>query len=94
MKHKTVLKTALIICMGLILTVQAQDLKKSFDHWTLEYDKVFKVKAGGTLKLSEIRGDVSVTPGKANEVQIHVKHKIDVETKDEAEAIISTAKGG
>jgi len=92
MKFKTLCRTGLMLSSAFIMLLHAQDLRKKDSYWIQKYDKVFQVKTGGTLKLTEIRGDVTIKPGISKEVRIQVMHKLEVETEDEAKAIVNQYK--
>jgi len=95
---KTIIRTSpffgllsmLLLCLS--STTHAQELRKEGRYYVAEITKTFTVKKGGTLRIYDIRGDVSVKTWAKNEVQVHEIIKMDVYTEAEAKAALERTK--
>lgn len=72
--------------------VQSQELKKSGRYYVAEINKTYEVGDGGRLIVSEVRGNVEVTAGADGQVIIHEIIKMDIFTREEAEAAVRRSK--
>ena len=86
----------LILLLSLVLLGQssAQQLRKEGKYWVGEITKTFKVAKGGTLIMDEVRGDVTIRSWNKNEVNIQERKRMDIFTKDEAEAAMEESETG
>ncbi|OQX89084.1 hypothetical protein B6D60_00195 [candidate division KSB1 bacterium 4484_87] len=89
-------KTIFILVLAALLLVVsmsiAQQLKKHGRYYIADIEKEFKVAPGGILEIKDVRGDVQITSWSKNVVYIHERRKMDVYTKEEAEAVLKDQK--
>ena len=84
----------LLLCIALMSEGHSQDLRKDGRYWVGEVTKAFAVKSGGTLIMDEVQGDVIIRTWDKNEVNIHELKRMDIFTKEEAEAAMRESETG
>lgn len=84
----------LLAVLCIVVTAQAQQLKKEGRFWVGEIEKTFEVQKGGTLVMEDINGDVTVRVWDKNQVHIREIKKMDIYTKTEAEAAMEESESG
>jgi len=95
MKKRQVWMLAILMIVLLSATyLNAQDLRKEGKVWIGEFNKTFSVSPGGSLIMNEIRGDVDIRTWNKNEVSVHEIRRMDIFTKNEAEAAMKESETG
>jgi hypothetical protein len=84
----------LLLGISIITGAQSQELRKERKGWVGEINKTFKVKDGGILVMDEIRGDVTIQAEVTGEVSVHEIKKMDIFSKQEAEAAMKESEKG
>lgn len=96
MKRKNTTIACLAVLLAILISSQvtAQDVRKEGRYWVGEITKSFQVSKGGTLRTDDVRGDIIVKTWDKNEVKIHERKRMDIYTKDEAEAAMRESENG
>lgn len=92
-------KMGFILVASLFLLIlnnesQSQELIKKGRYFIADVTKNFTVKAGGTLRILDIRGSVDIVTWAKNEVLVHEYKKIDARTESEAKEILAKSRSG
>ncbi len=83
---------SLIFLFSLSSATMAQRLKKQGRYYVADIEKEFKVKPGGNLEIKNVSGDIQISSWSKNIVYIHERRKMDVFTREEAEAVLKDLK--
>ncbi len=75
-----------------LVPAAAQELRKEGRDYVTEINKTFTVKSGGTLRISDVRGDVFVRTWDKHEVAVRERKKMDVYTEEEARTILEKSR--
>ena len=85
---------ALLLCLTMAATINAQDVRKEGKYWVGDITKTFKVDPGGHLIMEEVRGDITIMTWSKNEVKIEELKKMDIFSKDEANTAMRETESG
>ena len=91
-KSYAILTFILLLFLLQSIAFSQEKLRKEGNYYIAEIEKEFKVKKGGSLIMEQVQGDVNITTWNKNVVKILEIRKMDVYTKEEAEAVFKEAK--
>jgi len=80
-----------LFCLPEILFSQ-ENLRKEGRFYVADIEKEYKVQKNGSLIMDNVNGDITISTWDKNVVKIHETRKMDVYTKEEAEAIFKDAQ--
>ncbi len=94
-KKKQIIGILIIFfCVFFVAEGRLQELRQLGSDWVAEVQKNFEVNPGGSLIMEDIRGDVAIQTWERNEVEIHETKRMDIFSRNEAEAAIEETERG
>jgi len=92
MRNRTFTLTFFLVCIYLNCPINADEIKKDGKYWTGQITKSFDVHKDGQLIIKDVYGDITIHTWDKLQVKVHEIKRMDIFSKNEAEAAMETAK--
>ncbi len=92
MRNRIFTLTFILVCAYLNLPINADEIRKDGHYWRGEVTKTFNVRKNGQLIIKDVYGDITIHTWDKLQVKIHEIKRMDIFSKNEAEAAMEAAE--
>ena len=92
MRNRIFTLAFILVCVYLNRSINADEIRKDGHCWTGQITKIFDVRKNGQLVIKDVYGDITIHTWDKLQVKIHEIKRMDIFSKNEAEAAMEAGE--